>query len=240
MRLRIQARTSQSHMERCAEPSGGRAAFGLAKNSLEWIFRDLSYLLFVRIDSFFHCCVAKEWMWFTCVINLLEGNLLASASWIQNVFVVNFFVGSFYCHLVKSCLQRTFELLSANRKEQSPDPKKEGRKQRAVRTKSASKGQLVGFFVMSAVTYGNSWQKQSRDEDRECGEADASKDGAALLLNHTTVTQQVARRGCPTLRDALIQPMEAALNQPMFLTQAQALLGKAIGERTTRQNAAWG
>ena len=43
------------------------------------------------------------------------------------------------------------------------------------------------------------------------------------------VKQQVTRgRGCPTLRDTLIQPMEAALNQTTFLTQAQALLGKAI------------
>jgi len=52
------------------------------------------------------------------------------------------------------------------------------------------------------------------------------------------VKQQVTRgRGCPTLRDTLIQPMEAALNQTTFLTQAQALLGKAISEHTPRQNA---
>jgi len=31
--------------------------------------------------------------------------------------------------------------------------------------------------------------------------------------------------------------MEAVLNQTTFLTQAQALLGKAIGEHTTKQNA---
>ena len=31
--------------------------------------------------------------------------------------------------------------------------------------------------------------------------------------------------------------MEAALNQPTFLTQAQALLGKVISEHTTQQNA---
>jgi len=34
----------------------------------------------------------------------------------------------------------------------------------------------------------------------------------------------------------LIQPIEAALNQTTFLTQAQALLGKAISEHTTQQN----
>ena len=51
------------------------------------------------------------------------------------------------------------------------------------------------------------------------------------------VKQQVTGGGCPTLRDTLIQPMEAALNQPTFLTQAQALLGRAISEHTTQRNA---
>jgi len=51
------------------------------------------------------------------------------------------------------------------------------------------------------------------------------------------VKQQVTGGGCPTLRDTLIQPMEAALNQTTFLTQAQALVGKEIGEHTTQQNA---
>jgi len=35
----------------------------------------------------------------------------------------------------------------------------------------------------------------------------------------------------------LIQPTEAALNQTTFLTQAHALLGKAIGDHTTQQKA---
>jgi len=51
------------------------------------------------------------------------------------------------------------------------------------------------------------------------------------------VKQQVTGGWRPTLRDTLIQPMEAALNQPTFLTQAQALLGKAISEHTMQQNA---
>jgi len=50
------------------------------------------------------------------------------------------------------------------------------------------------------------------------------------------VKQEVTGGGCPTLRDTLIQPMEAALNQTTFLTQAQALLGNAISENTTQQN----
>ena len=51
------------------------------------------------------------------------------------------------------------------------------------------------------------------------------------------VQQQVTGGGCPTLEDTSIQPMEAALNQTTFLTQAQALLGKAIIEHTTQRNA---
>ena len=51
------------------------------------------------------------------------------------------------------------------------------------------------------------------------------------------VKQQVTVGGYPTLRDTLIQPIEAALNQPTFLKQAQALLGKAISEHTTQRNA---
>ena len=51
------------------------------------------------------------------------------------------------------------------------------------------------------------------------------------------VKQQVTGGGCPTLRDTLFQPMEAALNQTTFLTQAQALLSKAVSEHTTQPNA---
>jgi len=51
------------------------------------------------------------------------------------------------------------------------------------------------------------------------------------------VKQQVTGGGGPTLRDTSIQQMEAALNQTTFLTQAQALLGKAMSEHTTQRNA---
>ena len=47
------------------------------------------------------------------------------------------------------------------------------------------------------------------------------------------VKQQVTGGGFPTLG----QPMEAALNQTTFPTQARALLGKAISEHTTQRNA---
>ena len=48
----------------------------------------------------------------------------------------------------------------------------------------------------------------------------------------SVVKPKDTKGGSPTLRlgDTLIQLMEAALNQAPFLTQAQALLGKAIGE----------
>jgi len=52
------------------------------------------------------------------------------------------------------------------------------------------------------------------------------------------VKQQVTGGRCPTLTETFIQPMEAALNQATFLTQAQVLLGKGISEHTTQQNAA--
>jgi len=66
---------------------------------------------------------------------------------------------------------------------------------------------------------------------------DASKDGAALLVQHSQATGHGG--GCPTLRDTLIQQIEAALNQTTFLTQTKALLGTAISQHTTvtQQNA---
>ena len=112
---------------------------------------------------------------------------------------------------------------------------KERRKQRGVVTKSASRGQHVGFVVMSADTFGNFWQKQSRDGDRQCGKTNASKDGAALLGQHGQA--EAHGGGCSQLKDPLIQPMEAALNQTTFLTQAHALLGNTISEHTTQRNA---
>jgi len=71
-----------------------------------------------------------------------------------------------------------------------------------------------------------------RRRDRQCGKADASKDGTVWV---NIVKQRVSGGGCLTLNNTLIQAMEAALNQPTFLTQAQSLLGKAIGEHATQQ-----
>jgi len=49
------------------------------------------------------------------------------------------------------------------------------------------------------------------------------------------VKQQVTGGGYSALRITSIQPMDAALNQTVFLTQTQALLGEALGEHTTQQ-----
>jgi len=65
------------------------------------------------------------------------------------------------------------------------------------------------FFLLSCLlcdTFEKFWQKQYGYGDRQCGKADASKDGAPLNQHSH---QQVTRGGCPTLRDMLIQPMEA-------------------------------
>jgi len=53
VRLSIQARTAQSHIERSATPSCGRAAFSLAKNSAR-VFRDL-----VCHDIFSSCALMR-------------------------------------------------------------------------------------------------------------------------------------------------------------------------------------
>ena len=71
-----------------------------------------------------------------------------------------------------------------------------------------------------------------RDGDRQSGKTDASKDGAALLGQHSQATGHGGG-----VSHTLIQLMEAALNQTTFLTQAKALLGKAISEHTTQRKA---
>jgi len=125
------------------------------------------------------------------------------------------------------------ELLPAKRKKQSPDPTK----------KDASKEE----FGRRALAGSNMWDSlscllkllESLDKNNpEMGIDSVARQMHQKTVQHywvNTVKQQVTGGGCPTLRDTLIQPMEAALNQPTFLTQAQALLGKAISEHTTQQ-----
>jgi len=129
------------------------------------------------------------------------------------------------------------ESLLAKRKEQSSDPTK----RHASRKK----------FGRRALAGGNMWESLSCDsclltllESFDKNNPEMGSDSVARQMHQKTkqqywvniVKQQVTRGECPTLRDTLIQPMEAALNETTFLTQAQALLDKAIGEHTTQQN----
>jgi len=124
------------------------------------------------------------------------------------------------------------ESLPAKRKEQSPDPTK----------MDASKEE----FGRRALAGGNMWDSLScllsLLESFDKSNPEMKTDSVARQMHQKTVQhywvnivrQQVTGGGCPTLRDTSIQPMEAALNRATFLTQAQALFGKAITEYTTQ------
>jgi len=90
----------------------------------------------------------------------------------------------------------------------------------------------VGFVV----TFSDSFDKNNPD----MGIDRVARQMHQKIVQHywvNIVKQQVTGGKCPTLRDTLIQPMEAALNPPTFLTQAQALLGKAISVQATQRTA---
>jgi len=110
------------------------------------------------------------------------------------------------------------ELLPAKRKKQSPDPTK----------KDASKEE----FGRRALPGGKMWDSlsclltilESLDKsDPEIGIDTVARQMHQKTVQHywvNIVKQQVTGGGCPTRRDTLIQPMEAALNQATFPTQA--------------------
>jgi len=126
-------------------------------------------------------------------------------------------------------------LLPAKRKKQSPDPTK----------RDASKEEL-GRRVLAG---GNMWDSlsclETLLESFDNSNPEMGIDSVARMMHQKTVQlywfnivkQLVMGGGCPTLRDTLIQPMEAALNQTTFLTQAQALFGQMISKHTKQQNA---
>jgi len=88
-------------------------------------------------------------------------------------------------------------------------------------------------FGRTALGGGNMWDSMSylltRLESFDTNNSETGIDSVARQMHQKTVQhywvnivkQQVTGEGCPTLRDTLIQPMGAALNQPTFLTQAQ-------------------
>ena len=120
------------------------------------------------------------------------------------------------------------ELLPAKRKKQSPDTTK----------KDASKEEfgrraLAGDSLSCLLTLLESFDKNNP----EMGIDSVARQMHRKTVHHywvNIVKQQVTGGGGPTLRDTLIQPMGAALNQPTFQTQAQALLGKEIA--STQRN----
>jgi len=140
---------------------------------------------------------------------------------------------------VKNCLTTLgeelppAELLSAKRKKQSPDPtKREAAKEEFGRRALAGGNMLDSLSCL--LTLLESFDKNNP----EMGIDSVARHIHQKTVQHywvNIVKQQVTGGGGPTLKDTLIQPMEAALNQITFLTQAQALLGKAIIQRNKTQ-----
>jgi len=129
------------------------------------------------------------------------------------------------------------ESLPSKRKEQSLDPTKRNASREEFGRRALAGGNIMMWESLSyLLTLLESFDKNN---------SGMGTDSVARQMHQKTVQhywinivkQQVTGGGCPTLKYTLIQPMEAALNQTTFLTQAQALLGKAIGEHTTQQNA---
>ena len=78
------------------------------------------------------------------------------------------------------------ELLPAKRKKQSPDPTKKDTSKEKFGRRALAGGNMWDS-LSCLLTLLDSFDKntQSRDGDRQCGKTDASKDGAALLGQHS-------------------------------------------------------
>jgi len=127
------------------------------------------------------------------------------------------------------------ELLSAKRKKQSPDPTKRDTRKEEFGRRALAGGNMWDL-LSCLLTHLEIFDKNNP----EMGIGSVARQMHQKTVQHywfSIVKQQVTGGGCPTLRDTLIEPRETALNQTTFLTQAQALLGKAISELITQQNA---
>jgi len=128
------------------------------------------------------------------------------------------------------------ELLPAKHKKQSLDPtKRDASKEEFGQLGRARAGGNMWDLLSCLRTLLESFDKNNP----EMGTDSLARQMHQKTVQHywvNIVKQQVRWVGCPTLRDTLIQSMEAALNQTTFPTQAQALLGKVISEHTTQQN----
>jgi len=80
------------------------------------------------------------------------------------------------------------ELLPAKHKKQSPDPTKRDASKEEFGWRVLAGGNMWDLLSCLLTLLFKFWQKQSRDGDRQCGKTDASKDGAALLGQHSQAT----------------------------------------------------
>jgi len=122
------------------------------------------------------------------------------------------------------------ELISAKRKKQSPDPTKRDTRKEEFRRRALARGNMWDL-LSCLLTHLESFDKNNP----EMGIDSMARQMHQKTVQHywvNIVKQQGTGGGCPTLKDTSIEPMETALNQTTFLTQAQALLGKAIREQT--------
>jgi len=118
------------------------------------------------------------------------------------------------------------ELLPATRKKETPDSTKKGSSKQEF-----GRGVLAGGNMWDSLSCPLTLLEIFDKNNPEMGINNVARQMHQKTVQHywvNIVKQQVTGGGCPTLGDTLIQPMEVAFNQTTFLTQAQALLGKAI------------
>jgi len=127
------------------------------------------------------------------------------------------------------------KLLPAKSKKQSPDPTNRDASKEEFGRKALAGGNMRDL-LSCLLTLLESFDKNNP----EMGIDSVARQMHQKMVQHywvNIVKQQVTGGGGLPLKDTLIQPMAAALNQTTFLTQAQALLGKAISGHTMQRNA---
>jgi len=127
------------------------------------------------------------------------------------------------------------ELLPAKHKKQSPDPTKKDASKEEFGQRALAGGKLCDS-LSCLLTLMESFDKNH--SEMGIGSVVSQMHQKTVQFYWVNIVkQQVMGGGRLTLKDTLIQPMETALNQPTFLTQAQSLLGKVISEHTTQRSA---
>ena len=111
------------------------------------------------------------------------------------------------------------ELLPAKRKKQSSDPTRRDASKEEFRRRALAGGNMW-ISLSCLLTLLESFDKNNP----EIGIGSVERQMHQNTVQHywvSIVKQQVMGGGCPTLGDTLIQPMEAALNQPKVVTELQ-------------------